>query len=75
MRKHYLSAVVAGAFALAAFSPAQAQTASQSASMSNGRAAAIHECAALAGRYAETTYGNTEFYLYRSCMARHGQTE
>jgi putative heme iron utilization protein len=43
--------------------------------MSPTRAAAIHECGVLAGRYAETTYGNTEFYLYRSCMARHGQAE
>jgi hypothetical protein len=71
VRKHYLSTVLAGAFALAAFSSAHAQTAP----MTAGRAAAVQECSILAGRYAETTYGNTEFYLYRSCMARHGQTE
>jgi putative heme iron utilization protein len=71
MLKHSIAALLLGAVAVAPLTYAQAQTQP----MSPTRAAAIHECGVLAGRYAETTYGNTEFYLYRSCMARHGQAE
>ena len=43
--------------------------------ISAARAAAIHECNLLAARYPQHEWGNTEIYLYRSCMARHGQQE
>jgi uncharacterized membrane protein (DUF4010 family) len=39
------------------------------------RAAAIHGCNLLASRYPLHDWGNTQIYLYRSCMARHGQQE
>jgi hypothetical protein len=39
------------------------------------RAAAIHECSVLASRYSQHDWGNTEIYLYRACMAGHGQKE
>jgi hypothetical protein len=43
--------------------------------ISAARAAAIHECNLLAARYPLHDWGNTQIYLYRSCMARHGQQE
>src|SRR5262245_14474642 len=43
--------------------------------ISAARAAAIHECNLLASRYPLHDWGNTQIYLYRSCMARHGQQE
>jgi hypothetical protein len=43
--------------------------------ISAARVAAIHECCLLAARYPQHDWGNTEIYLYRSCMARHGQQE
>jgi hypothetical protein len=43
--------------------------------ISAARAAAIHECSLLGARYPQHEWGNTEIYLYRSCMARHGQQE
>jgi hypothetical protein len=43
--------------------------------ISAARAAAIHACSVLASRYPQHDWGNTEIYLYRSCMAVHGQGE
>jgi hypothetical protein len=43
--------------------------------ISAARASAIHACSRLAARYPQHVWGNTEIYLYRSCMARHGQQE
>ena len=43
--------------------------------ISAARAAAIQECNRLAARYPTNDWGNTDIYLYRSCMARHGQKE
>ena len=43
--------------------------------ISAARAAALQECSRLAARYPINDWGNTESYLYRSCMARHGQQE
>lgn len=68
MWKH-LAVIVASAVVLMPPVSVNAQIPSAS------RAAAIHQCNALADRYPETTYGSTESYLYRSCMARHGQVE
>jgi hypothetical protein len=43
--------------------------------MSAARAQAIHECTAKAGKYVEHTWGDNEIYIYRACMADHGQQE
>ena len=43
--------------------------------ISAARAAAIQQCNRLAARYPTNDWGNTDIYLYRSCMARHGQQE
>jgi len=43
--------------------------------ISAARAAAIQECNRLAARYPSNDWGNIDIYLYRSCMARHGQQE
>ena len=43
--------------------------------ISPARAAAIQGCNRLAARYPIHEWGNTQIYLYRSCMARHGQQE
>jgi hypothetical protein len=39
------------------------------------RAAAIHECNVFASPFALYTWGNWQLYLYRECMAKHGQIE
>jgi hypothetical protein len=43
--------------------------------MSAARARAIHECNAKAQKYIEHTWGDNEIYIYRACMAEHGQQE
>ena len=43
--------------------------------VSAARAAALQECNRLAARYPTNDWGNHGTYLYRSCMARHGQKE
>jgi hypothetical protein len=43
--------------------------------VSAARAAAIHECSVRAQPYTEHTWGDTELYVYRECMAEHGQRE
>jgi hypothetical protein len=43
--------------------------------LSAARAAALQECNRLAARYPTNDWGNHGTYLYRSCMARHGQKE
>ena len=43
--------------------------------ISAARAQAIQQCNRLAARYPTNDWGNTDIYLYRSCMARHGQQE
>jgi len=43
--------------------------------ISTARAQAIQQCNRLAARYPTNDWGNTDIYLYRSCMARHGQQE
>jgi len=43
--------------------------------ISAARAQAIQQCNRLASRYPTNDWGNTDIYLYRSCMARHGQQE
>ena len=43
--------------------------------VSAARAAALQECNRLAARYPTNDWGNHGTYLYRSCMARHGEKE
>jgi hypothetical protein len=47
----------------------------QTGDMSGARAAAIHECNVLASPYALYTWGNWQLYIYRECMAKHGDIE
>jgi hypothetical protein len=59
-------------------SPAFAQTgvyADNPDHMSAARAAAIHECNTRAEKYLLHTWGNYQLYIYRACMAEHGQVE
>jgi hypothetical protein len=39
------------------------------------RAAAIHECALSAAKFPDYSWGNTEMYIYRACMAGHAERE
>jgi hypothetical protein len=43
--------------------------------LSAARAKAIHDCAIAAGKYVDHLWGDFEIYVYRACMARHGQSE
>jgi hypothetical protein len=43
--------------------------------VSGARAAAIHQCSAVAAQYKEYTWGDMEIQQYRACMAVHGQVE
>jgi hypothetical protein len=42
---------------------------------SDARAQAIHDCNIEAGRFIDHVWGDWEIYVYRACMARHGQPE
>jgi hypothetical protein len=59
--------------AIAVASPSYAQSAGYR--ISRARAAAIHECSVRAQPYIEHTWGDFELYVYRTCMAEHGQKE
>ena len=52
-----------------------ASAVAQEPGLSAARAAALQECNRLAARYPTNDWGNHGTYLYRSCMARHGQKE
>ena len=39
------------------------------------RAEAIHTCSTAAAKYLDYVWGNTEMFIYRSCMAGHSQQE
>jgi hypothetical protein len=67
-----LAAFVLG---LAVSYPPAPSVAQQAPPMSRARAQAIHECSAEAKKYVEHTWGDVEFQIYRSCMARYGQKE
>ena len=43
--------------------------------ISAARAAALRECNARAEKYLLHTWGNYQLYIYRACMAEHGQVE
>jgi len=59
--------VAATTFAIALASPGYSWAAD--------RAAAIHECSVPAGKFTQHVWGDTELYVYRACMAEHGQKE
>jgi len=43
--------------------------------MSGSRAKAIQDCMGMSGKFSQSSWGNTQVQLYRSCMAGHGETE
>jgi hypothetical protein len=67
MKSRFAVMVLALAIASSAFA--------QSTDISPARAAAIRECNALANPYGLATWGNWQLYIYRACMAAHGQPE
>ena len=71
MSKHYIAVMLMGVALVSSTLASRADTVA----ISKARAAAIHECSVLAGRYPETTFSSLEFELYRACMAQRGQVE
>ena len=43
--------------------------------VSGSRAKAIQDCMGTSGKFSQSTWGNTQVQLYRSCMAGHGEME
>ena len=43
--------------------------------MSGARAKAIQDCMGVSGKFSQSSWGNTQVQLYRSCMAGHGEVE
>jgi hypothetical protein len=43
--------------------------------VSGSRAKAIQDCMGTSGKFSQSTWGNTQVQLYRSCMAGHGEVE
>ena len=43
--------------------------------VSGARAKAIQDCTETSGKFSQSTWGNTQSQLYRSCMAGRGETE
>jgi hypothetical protein len=43
--------------------------------VSASRAKAIQDCMGTSGKFSQTSWGNTQVQLYRSCMAGHGEVE
>jgi len=67
-------AVIAIALAIAAVaSPSLAQ--SNGNHMNNAREQALRDCSAKAGKMSQSTWGDHQLHMYRSCMAGHGQQE
>lgn len=76
MSRYRIAMVGLAAFALAFFPRADGHYDAQGHFIiSAARAAAVHECSVRAAQYPEWEYGNTELYIYRACMAEHGQVE
>jgi hypothetical protein len=71
--KRYLAVFFLELAVVAAASPSFAQRAQDH--MSAARAQALRECSAVASRYPQYTWGDTEITEYRDCMAQHGQQE
>ncbi len=62
--------VVLGLTALASPSFAQREE-----HMNSKRAAAIHDCSMKAQKLPQTTWGEAQGHMYRSCMMEHGEQE
>jgi hypothetical protein len=76
LKRYVTAALAVGLVTSALATPSFAQRSKGGASgMSAARAQAIHECNAKAGKYVEHTWGDNEIYIYRACMAEHGQPE
>ncbi len=43
--------------------------------VSGSRAKAIQDCMGTSGKFSQSTWGNWQAQLYRSCMAGHGEVE
>ncbi len=43
--------------------------------VTGSRAKAIQDCMGTSGRFSQSSWGNTQVQLYRSCMAGHGEAE
>ena len=43
--------------------------------VTGSRAKAIQDCMATSGKFSQSSWGNTQVQLYRSCMAGHGEVE
>jgi len=43
--------------------------------MGAARVKAIHDCSVASVKYPEYVWGNVKLYVYRACMAAHGQPE
>jgi hypothetical protein len=77
MRRYRIAAMLVSiALGLAFFPKADGHYDSQGRFIvSAARAAALRECNARANQYPEWEYGNTPLFIYRACMAEHGQVE
>jgi hypothetical protein len=43
--------------------------------VTGSRAKAIQDCMGTSGKFSQSSWGNTQVQLYRSCMAGHGEVE
>jgi hypothetical protein len=43
--------------------------------VTGSRAKAIQDCMGTSGKFSQHSWGNTQIYLYRSCMNEHGEVE
>jgi hypothetical protein len=68
-----LAALALGLIVISVASPSFAQRSVEN--ISAARAAAIHECSGASDKYRQETWGDTQFDVYRACMAEHGQQE
>jgi hypothetical protein len=76
--RRYGAAIALALLMGAVSSPSFAQTkvyADSPEHISAARAAALQECNARAEKYLQHTWGNYQLYVYRACMAEHGQAE
>ncbi|MBN8966308.1 MAG: hypothetical protein J0H89_13260 [Rhizobiales bacterium] len=74
--KKAMAAFAIGAAVIASAMPASARTYlrnADEAAVGPARAAAIRECAAVAAKYPQTTWGVTQGEQFGACMAQHGQ--
>lgn len=74
--KKAATALVFGLAVCAAAAPASARSYVRSGDtygISASRAAALHDCSAVAGKFAQQTWGVIQGEQFGACMAEHGQ--